>query len=246
MVDVSLRGKTAVVTGGSSGIGAAIVARLLAEGSNVVSVDLQPPRAGFDGRATTVIADVSTEAGVAAYMAAAMKRYGRLDCFVNNAGILGPSASFADARMADVDKVFAVNMRSTFLGMQAALKQFQLQGTGGGIVNLASMSASRPNPMRPAYAASKAAVIALTKAAAIGYGPSGVRINAISPGIVETPMNAEVESTRGAAGSRVTDSWPIPRKARPGEIAALVCWLLSDESSFVTGAHYPIDGGATA
>lgn len=248
-----LKGKIAVVTGAAQGIGAAIVRRLLAEGVSVVAVDLQPISAetfaanSGEGGILSVTGDVSTEAGCNAYLEQALIAFGRIDLLVNNAGILGASADVAAMPFDDFQRVMAINVNSAFLGCSAAIRHMRERGGGGAIVNMSSVAALRAGKNRCAYAASKAAIIALTKSAAVETGRDDIRVNAVCPSAVETPMSDLVDQARADSGGAMNiGDRPIPRKATPEEIADLVVYLLSDQAGFQTGGVYSIDGGAAA
>ncbi|MEO3388429.1 SDR family oxidoreductase [Mesorhizobium sp. CAU 1741] len=248
-----IAGKTAIVTGGGAGIGEALVARLLAEGARVLAVDRDSDRlaalsqADETGACATVAADVATEDGWSKIMRAAEDRFGGADLLANNAGILGATAALEELSMENWDQVMAVNARGVVLGMRAMARHLIDAGRPGAIVNTASIGAMRANPKRLAYAASKAAVIAITQGASHDLGAHGIRINAVAPGATETPMSVQVDAARMLGGSRPDiQKRPITRKANPGEIANVIAWLMSDEASYVTGAIYTVDGGMTA
>lgn len=243
-----LKDKTAIVTGAAGGIGAAIVRRLVAEGAKVVAVDLQ--RAGIEalaasqpkGSVLAVTADVSDEASTQNYVDAAVKEFGGVHLFANNAGIIGERAPLSEMSIPWFDKVMAVNTRGVFLGLRAVMRQMIKQGTGGSIVNTSSIGGIHPSRARSAsYAASKAAVVGLSCTAALENGKHGIRVNAICPGGVDTDM-ASPDARAGT--SAVLAAYPIPRVASTDEIANFTAYLLSDEASFQTGGVYPIDGGA--
>jgi len=243
-----LPGKIAVVTGASGGIGSAAVARLLDEGCKVVAVDLDAARLeeSFRGadpdRFLAAPADVSRTDGAEHFMRQAVERFGGVDLFVNNAGIMGKRAALVDCAVEEFDRVIAVNLRGVFLGLKAVLKQMIAQGRGGAIVNTSSVGGLKPNRHSGAYGPSKAAVISLTQIAALENAEHAIRVNAVCPGATDTGMLAQVFGSResAAAGSA---GHPFGRMARPGEIADLMAYLLSEEASFQTGGIYRADGG---
>jgi NAD(P)-dependent dehydrogenase (short-subunit alcohol dehydrogenase family) len=241
-----LSGKTAIVTGAAGGIGAAVTARLLEEGCQVLAVDLRRDAmdqalAGLAGeRLHTLTADVSADDGAEGYVRAAVERFGGVDLFFNNAGVFGEPKRIVDLPVASFDKVLAVNLRGVFLGLQAVLRRMIEQGRGGAIVNTASVGGMRPDAKCAAYNTSKAGVIMLTTIAALENGRHGVRVNAICPGFIDTAMLAE------ATGGHATEAaahHPLKRIGEPAEIASFVAYLLSDEASFQTGGAYTVDGG---
>ncbi len=252
-----LDGKTAIVTGGAAGIGRAACLAFARAGARVLVVD----RDEAEGEATAALvqeaggtasfqaADVSSSADVQGYVAAALRQWGRIDCFFNNAGIEGRVAFTADYDEAVFDSVWAVNVKGVFLGLKYVIAAMAESG-GGAIVNTASTAGVSGSPGLSGYVASKHAVIGLTRTAAVEYGARGIRVNAVCPGPTATRMIASLESQTGAGANdpsaRYRAMIPIGRYAEAGEIADLVLFLCSDLSRSITGAHYLIDGGRTA
>lgn len=245
-------GKVVIVTGGASGLGAAVARQVSAEGGTVVVVDRHGDAAGrvaaaLPGDAIGIEADVSDEASVVRYTAAAVERFGRLDAVHNNAGIAGPLAALTDVTAADLDATLAVNTRGMFLGVREAVRVMSDQGIRGSILNTSSalglMGATGVTP----YVISKHAVIGLTKAAALECAPLGIRVNVLCPGYVDTPLMRPTEAVVGggdeAAGRRMLESGiAVGRYARPEEVASLAVWLLSDEASYASGGSFSVDG----
>ncbi|GAB3857696.1 SDR family oxidoreductase [Nocardioides maradonensis] len=240
--------KVVVVTGGASGIGAAAARRFSAEGGRVVIVDVDE-RGGrelaieLDGAgasATFVRASVTDEADVAAVYEHVRRVHGRLDVLFNNAGIVRESWG-ATTALADWREVLAVNLDGAFLMARDAIALMKAAG-GGSIVNTASMLAHVGTPGATSYVTSKHAVEGLTRNLALEHAADGIRVNAVCPGYVRTPMvQADIDADPGLPGRH-----PLGRLAEPEEIAAVVAFLASDDASFVTGASYVVDGGYTA
>ncbi|UOQ56892.1 SDR family oxidoreductase [Leucobacter allii] len=243
-----LEGKVAIVTGGTGGIGEAIVDRLIRSGSKVVIVGTNEERAQqlaakYRERAIGVGADVSTEAGVASYMEAAITVFGSADLHVLNAGIAGtPAQLIADASVEEWDQVMGVNVRGPFLGIRAALRHYATAGVTGSIVVMASIASLRGAADLLAYTASKHAVAGLVEGAAVHAGPVGVRVNAVAPGLIPTPLFGEagMENMRQRASTS-----PLRRAGDPDEIAAATAFLLSEDASYITGTLLSVDGGSS-
>jgi meso-butanediol dehydrogenase/(S,S)-butanediol dehydrogenase/diacetyl reductase len=234
-------GKVAIVTGGASGIGAATSARLASEGARVMIADLgEPDETGDSVR--FIRTDVSSAADIAAALAATIDAWGRLDILVNNAGV-GFLANTVDTVEEDWDRVFAVNSRAIYLACKAAIPE--LRKTGGAIVNVASISGLGGDYGMAAYNASKGAVVNYTRSLAMDCAADGIRVNALCPGLVATPM-----ATPALADAVDRDFWldliPLGRPAEPREMAAVIAFLASDDASYMTGSIVSADGGATA
>jgi len=250
---MDLSGKTAIVTGAASGIGAAIVRLLLESGAGVVGVDLQDPPvpadlpAGASGRLVGVRGDVSREATAAEFTQRALDTFGRIDILVNNAGIacVKPIHEHSEAEW---DRVMDVNVKSLFWAARHIIPVMQRQRSGV-IVNLGSISSVCGMKHQGAYGPSKGAVIQLTRQMAIDYASDGIRVNAVCPGTVDTPLlQAAARQSGDAAGflKGLADGHPIGRIAAPEEIAQLVRFVCSGEARFITGAVLMIDGGYSA
>lgn len=246
-----LKGKIALVTGGSSGIGRAAAVLFAREGAKVVVADINggggnetvSKVAKDGGEARFIKTDISQAAEVEALVAQVVKVYGRLDCAFNNAGVLGDILSVTDHTEAMWDRAFATNLKGTWLCMKYELAQMLRQG-GGAIVNTTSTAGvGIGSPFRSAYAASKAGIVSLTKGAALEYAEQGVRVNALCPSHARTPLLEQFFKLRPDLEARFTSETPMGRIAVPEEIAEAALWLCSDASSFVTGHVLIVDGG---
>ena len=246
-------GQVALVTGAGSGMGLSTAQAFAEAGAAVVLADINEAalRAATDGltavghRALGVTCDVSDEDQVAAMVERAVATFGRLDMAFNNAGIQAPPRDAADEPADVFDRVNAINLRGVWACMKHELRQMRAQGNGA-IVNCSSLGGLVGLPSRAAYHASKHGVIGLTKSAALEYAPRGIRINAICPGTIETPMVAAMIAKGELNVPEAVANQPIGRLGRAEEIAAAVLWLCSPGASFVLGVALPVDGGYTA
>jgi NAD(P)-dependent dehydrogenase (short-subunit alcohol dehydrogenase family) len=247
-----LAGKVAVVTGGAGGIGSATAHRLAEEGAHVVVVDLDEQRAREVATALPTPgawagADVSREEDVAAYLATAVERFGRVDLHHLNAGISGSFTPIPDLTVDEFDRVLGVNVKGVFLGVRAALRQFAAQGSPGNIVVTASIGSLRGSADLLAYQTSKHAVLGLVRGAAVYGGPLGIRVNAVAPGIVPTELFAGAPDRPGGRDdmTRRASTTPLRRAGTGEDVAGVVAFLLGDDSAYMTGAVVSVDGGAS-
>jgi NAD(P)-dependent dehydrogenase (short-subunit alcohol dehydrogenase family) len=249
-----LDGKVALITGAGSGIGKVAAERFAAEGASVMVADIggadaervAADIAGSGGTAHAVAVDVSDEAQVDSMVAAAVKTFGGLHVLLNNAGIFPEDdGGVRDTPPATWEKVMDVNLKGVWFGCRAAIPAM-LESGGGSIVNVASFVALMgAATAQVAYTASKGGVLALTREVAVEYARRGIRVNALCPGPIETPLLAELLADRARRARRLVHI-PIGRFGRPEEIAAAALFLASDESSFMTGSALVVDGGITA
>ena len=249
-------GKVAIVTGAAEGMGEATARLFVEAGAKVLAADVNADvgeataqrlrEAG--GEAAFFRADVSRAADVEAMVQRAVELYGRIDCAVNNAGVSPDNEPLANLIESEWDRVIGVNLKGTALCLKYELAQLLAQGDGGAIVNIASVSGFRPQPNNGAYNASKHGVIGLTKTASLEAAPLGVRVNAVAPGGINTPM---IQRAFEATGWTEADFAPVislieNRLGRPDEVAQASLWLCSDQASYVTGVTLPVDAGFTS
>ncbi len=252
-----LIGKIALVTGAAQGIGLASAAAIACEGADIVGLDLpgtdwsrlQAAVAANGRRLLHLEGDVADEGAWSQTVKAVLQAFGRIDVLFNNAGISGPRSPLRDYPVAAFDEVMRVNCRGVFLGMQAGAEL--MTGRGGSIINMSSVSGLGGGRFLLAYNASKHAVIGMTKVGAVEFAADGIRVNAICPSMTDTPMMRSIETGKSTGEiakmrDQLTALIPIARYAAPEEIAAVVVFLASDESSFVNGVAIPVDGGLKA
>ena len=247
-----LKNKIVLITGASSGIGRAVALVCAREGAKLVVSDVNASAGeetativralGTD--AFFVAADVGKPEDHKALVDKTVALFGRLDVACNNAGIGGPSAATADYPIDGWSQVININLSGVFYGMQQQITAMLKTG-GGSIVNIASVLGAVAFAKSPAYTAAKHGVVGLTQAAALEYGTQNIRINAVGPGFIHTPMISELEKNT-EANDMLVAAHPIGRLGRAEEVAELVAWLASERASFVTAAYYPVDGGYLA
>ena len=248
----ALAGKAGLVTGAASGIGRACAIRLAAEGASIVVADLESARAGGEETVRTIVesggnaqffaCDVASAADHEALVAEVVSEWGKLDVAINNAGI-GIHRLLHETSDDDFDRIVAVNLRGTFLGLKAQIRQMLMQPAGGAIVNMSSNAGLMAVIGLSAYTATKHGIIGLTKNAAVEYANNSIRVNAICPGAIMTPLMSNLPPERAA---EILAPQAMTRPGDPSEVAAAALWLCSDEASFVTGVALPVDAGSVA
>jgi acetoin reductase-like protein len=257
-VAVKLAGKSAIVTGGASGIGRAIALLFASEGANVLVADLKQDAcdtvasdiAAGGGTAVARAVDVTDKAQCEAMVRAAVDAFGELNILVNGAGVFRMGHTF-DMTEADWDFVFDVNCKGLFFCSQAGIKQMVEQGKGGRVINLASQAGRRGEAHVDLYCASKFAVVSLTQSMALGFARDGITVNGLGPGIIDTPMWEVVDSQfakleglpSGAAKQRAVDAIPLGRIGQPEDVAAAALFLASDDAAYITRQVFQVDGG---
>ncbi len=252
-----LQDKIALITGGAAGIGLETARLFLAEGAKVALVDLNEAdlnQAAADLNrpedVLTIPADVSSQEDTARYVQATLDRFGRIDVFFNNAGIEGKVAPIVDQKIDDFDRVMAVNVRGSFLGLQHVLPGM-MQQKSGSIINMSSIAGLTGSANAAPYITSKHAIVGLTRAAAIEAAPANVRVNSVHPSPINTRMMRSLEEgfspgNASAAQKQLEATIPLARYGESVDVAQLVLFLGSDDAAFITGGQYPVDGGMAA
>jgi len=249
-----LEGKVIMITGGSTGIGFATARRCVAEGASVLIADINET-AGVAAAAELSAAggkvhfhptNVTQASAVEAAVAEAVSRFGRLDGAFNNAGIDGGFTNTIKMTEEAFDQTIAVNLKGVWLCMKYQIEQFLAQGSGGAIVNTASVAGLVGTRGGIAYCASKHGVVGMTKCAALDFSRKKIRVNAVCPGLIKTPMLEHMAEITGVSVEAYANQEPVGRLGEPREICDTVAFLLSKDSSFITGVALPVDGGWTA
>ena len=253
MTTRSFEDKVVLVTGAATGIGRASAIAFAREGARLAIADVDDAQAQQTERLATaegaqvlrLRVDVADTAQVERMVARTVERFGRLDCAFNNAGIAGMIAPVADSTEENWDRVIGINLKGVWACMKFELRQMLAQG-GGAIVNTASVLGSVGSVASPAYVASKHGVMGLTRSAALAYSAAGIRVNAVCPGYIDTPLMDKALAGREEMRPLIIAQHPIGRMGTPEEVAAAVLWLASDAASFVTGHGLAADGGFLA
>lgn len=251
-----LENKVALITGGAAGIGLATARRFVAEGAKVFLVDVQEQALTDavaelgDQQAAACVADVTNEEQVKDYVRQAVERFGKVDIFFNNAGIEGEVSGLTEYSTEMFDRVMAVNVRGAWLGLKHVIPEM-LKSGGGSIICTSSMAGLKGTPKLSPYVASKHAVVGMMKSAALEYASKNIRINTINPAPIATRMIESIESgyapgAEDKVKEKMTAGVPMRRYGQPEEVADLVLFLASDDSSYTTGTCFPIDGGMSA
>jgi len=250
-MDYGLRGRVALVTGAASGIGLATAQLFAAMEARVVACDVNADAGAAvaatlrDGGAEArfVAADVTDDEALRGVVADAVQAFGRLDCAANCAGVGGGHGSTHEYPVGEWDRIVAVNLRGTWLAMRAEIEAMLAGDAGGAIVNVSSTLGLRGSPFGSPYSASKHGVLGLTRTAALEYATQGIRVNAVCPGAIDTPMMDETFERFPGFREALTGFVPMGRMGAPGEVAGAIAWLSSDAASFVAGAALTVEGG---
>ena len=251
-MNLSFENKVALVTGAASGMGLATAKAFAEAGASVALADFKEEvvkaeagkLAAAGHKAIAICCDVSDDAQVAAMVDRTVAEFGRLDAAFNNAGVMAHIAPTADSTREDWDRVIGINLRGVWSCMKHELQQMEPQGSGA-IVNNASVGALTGNPGIGSYIASKHGVVGLTRTAALEYIKHGIRVNAVNPGLIDTPVARDVVNGNEHAYEEIAKHVPIGRAGTPGEIASAVLWLCSPGASYVVGHALTVDGGMT-
>jgi len=248
---MDVKNKVAIVTGAGSGIGRAVALLLASNGAKVVVADIDT-KGGKQtvaaikrkkAKALFIETDTSSPEACRLMVEETVKEFGKLDIAINNAGVGGSQSPTGKYPAKDWDKVISVNLSGVFYGMHYQLPAMMKNGSGT-IVNMASVLGKAGTPLSPAYVAAKHGVVGLTKSSALAYAKKSIRVNAVGPGYIETPLLTENLDKKALKG--IEKLHPMERLGTPEEVAELVLWLCSEKSSFVTGAYYNVDGGYLA
>ena len=251
-MEITFKGKVALVTGAAGGMGLATARKFAESGAAVVLVDLNEKLViqaaeelkNMGYQALAVVCDVSKEAQVKAMIEKTVAAFGRLDAAYNNAGVNSPMTDTADLATEEFDRIMNIDLRSVWLCMKYELQQMRKQGTGA-IVNCSSLGGLVGNAGRAAYHAAKHGILGMTKSSAIEYAPRGIRINAVCPGVIETPMVQQMVSSGDLSREACARLAPIGRLGTADEVADAVLWLCSSLSTYVIGQSIAVDGGYT-